>query len=170
MAYKCQVYIHIIFEQSPSKLSKVPINRDGEAVNGGRGGRDNPWRAAAVRTPSVIQLRVTYAAHTYLADDPLCVHVRFLPIHRSLPYVYTASEIQEMKFWRMSVRESNKIADPIRRSKNQAARLINAQLSKLSSITRQASLDFPALKRMHPFERVSSPSSIEFAVTRSADS
>ncbi|GAB9463974.1 hypothetical protein Gpo141_00001417 [Globisporangium polare] len=70
-----------------------------------------------------------------------------------LPYVYTASEIQEMKFWRMPVRESNKIADPIRRSKNQTARLINAQLSKLSSITRQASLDFPALKRMHPFER-----------------
>lgn len=83
--------------------------------------------------------------------------VRFLPIHRSLPYVYTASEIQEMKFWRMPVRESNKIADPIRRSKNQTARLINAQLSKLSSITRQASLDFPALKRMHPFERVSLP-------------
>ncbi|KAF1315996.1 Nucleolar gtp-binding protein 1-like isoform x1, partial [Globisporangium splendens] len=70
-----------------------------------------------------------------------------------LPYVYTASEIQEMKFWRMAVRESNKIADPIRRSKNQTSRLINAQLSKLSGITRQASLDFPALKRMHPFER-----------------
>uniref|UniRef100_K3WYY6 G domain-containing protein n=1 Tax=Globisporangium ultimum (strain ATCC 200006 / CBS 805.95 / DAOM BR144) TaxID=431595 RepID=K3WYY6_GLOUD len=70
-----------------------------------------------------------------------------------LPYVYTASEIQEMKFWRMTVRESNKIADPIRRSKNQTSRLINTQLSKLSAITRQASLDFPALKRMHPFER-----------------
>ncbi|KAL3662456.1 hypothetical protein V7S43_012313 [Phytophthora oleae] len=70
-----------------------------------------------------------------------------------LPYVRTASEIQEMKFWRANVRESNRIVDPAKRAKNQTSRLINMQLGKLSSITRQASLDFPALKRMHPFER-----------------
>ncbi|KAG1707198.1 hypothetical protein DVH05_026393 [Phytophthora capsici] len=72
---------------------------------------------------------------------------------QSLPYVRTASEIQEMKFWRASVRESNRIVDPIKRAKNHTSRLINMQLGKLSSVTRQASLDFPALKRMHPFER-----------------
>ncbi|KAL4138948.1 hypothetical protein PRIC2_002448 [Phytophthora ramorum] len=70
-----------------------------------------------------------------------------------LPYVRTASEIQEMKFWRAPVRESNRIVDPVKRAKNHTSRLINMQLSKLSSVTRQASLDFPALKRMHPFER-----------------
>ncbi|TMW66494.1 hypothetical protein Poli38472_004259 [Pythium oligandrum] len=70
-----------------------------------------------------------------------------------LPYVYTASEIQEMRFWRNSPRESNKIVDPVKRAKNHTSRLINAQLNKLSSITRQASLQFPALKKMHPFER-----------------
>eukprot|EP00644_Phytophthora_capsici_P001111 jgi/Phyca11/10002/fgenesh1_pm.PHYCAscaffold_43_\ len=58
-----------------------------------------------------------------------------------------------MKFWRASVRESNRIVDPIKRAKNHTSRLINMQLGKLSSVTRQASLDFPALKRMHPFER-----------------
>lgn len=68
--------------------------------------------------------------------------------------MHTASEIQEMKFWRLPMRESHKIADPVRRAKNQTARLINAQLSRLSGITRKASLAFPALKRMHPFERV----------------
>lgn len=68
--------------------------------------------------------------------------------------MHTASEIQEMKFWRLTARESHKIADPVRRAKNQTARLINAQLAKLSAVTRQASLAFPALKRMHPFERV----------------
>ncbi|KAF1788898.1 Vacuolar protein sorting-associated protein 13, C-terminal [Phytophthora cactorum] len=61
-----------------------------------------------------------------------------------LPYVCTASEIQEMKFWRAPVRESNRIADPIKRAKNHTSRLINLQLGKLSSVTRQASLDFPA--------------------------
>ncbi|RLN38459.1 hypothetical protein BBJ28_00012227, partial [Nothophytophthora sp. Chile5] len=71
----------------------------------------------------------------------------------ALPYVRTASEIQEMKFWRASVRESGRIIDPVKNAKNQTSRLINMQLGKLSSITRQASLDFPALKRMHPFER-----------------
>ncbi|KUF77143.1 hypothetical protein AM587_10010531 [Phytophthora nicotianae] len=70
-----------------------------------------------------------------------------------LPYVRTASEIQEMKFWRAPVRESNRIVDPIKRAKNHTSRLINMQLGKLSSITRQASLDFPALRRMHAFER-----------------
>ncbi|KAG3109203.1 hypothetical protein PI124_g18247 [Phytophthora idaei] len=70
-----------------------------------------------------------------------------------LPYVCTASEIQEMKFWRAPVRESNRIADPIKRAKNHTSRLINLQLGKLSSVTRQTSLDFPALRRMHPFER-----------------
>ncbi|KAE9029580.1 hypothetical protein PR001_g11494 [Phytophthora rubi] len=70
-----------------------------------------------------------------------------------LPYVRTASEIQEMKFWRAPVRESHRIVDPVKRAKNHTSRVINMQLSKLSSVTRQASLDFPALKRMHPFER-----------------
>ncbi|DBA04672.1 TPA: hypothetical protein N0F65_012255 [Lagenidium giganteum] len=70
-----------------------------------------------------------------------------------LPYIYTASEIQEMRFWRATARESNKIVDPIKRAKNQTSRLINQQLSKLSSITRQAAMNFPALKRLHPFER-----------------
>lgn len=72
-----------------------------------------------------------------------------------LPYVRTASEIQEMKFWRSTVRESNRIVDPIRRAKNQTSRLINLQLTKLSAITRKVSLECPALKQMHPFERVS---------------
>ncbi len=71
-----------------------------------------------------------------------------------LPYVYTASEIQEMKFWRLNVKESLKIVDPIKRARNQTSRMINMQLSKLSSITRQASMEFPALKKLHPFERV----------------
>lgn len=70
-----------------------------------------------------------------------------------LPYVHTASEIQGMRFWKHSPRESDKIADPVKRAKNHTSRLINAHLTKLSSITRQASLAFPALKRMHPFER-----------------
>ncbi|RLN72250.1 hypothetical protein BBJ28_00013943, partial [Nothophytophthora sp. Chile5] len=68
----------------------------------------------------------------------------------ALPYIRTASEIQEMKFWRASVSESDRIIDPVKNAKNQTSRLINMQLGKLSSITRQASLDFPALKRMHP--------------------
>ncbi|KAF4132479.1 50S ribosome-binding GTPase [Phytophthora infestans] len=72
---------------------------------------------------------------------------------QKLPYVRTASEIQEMKFWRAPVRESNRITDPIKRAKNHTSRLINMQLGKLSGVTRQASLDFPALRRMHPFER-----------------
>jgi hypothetical protein len=59
-----------------------------------------------------------------------------------------------MKFWRSTVKESHKIIDPIKRAKNQTSRLINFQLSKLSSITRQASLEFPALRNLHPFERV----------------
>ncbi|CAI5745853.1 unnamed protein product [Peronospora destructor] len=58
-----------------------------------------------------------------------------------------------MKFWRAPVRESHRIVDPVKRAKNHTSRLINMQLSKLSSITRQVSVDFPALKRMHPFER-----------------
>ncbi|KAG7388286.1 Choline/ethanolaminephosphotransferase 1 [Phytophthora pseudosyringae] len=70
-----------------------------------------------------------------------------------LPYVRTASEIQEMKFWRASMLESNRIVDPVKRAKNLTSRLVNMQLGKLSSVTRQVSLDFPALKRMHPFER-----------------
>lgn len=73
---------------------------------------------------------------------------------RSLPYVHTASEIQDMRFWRATVRESNRIADPVKRAKNQTSRLINQQLGKLSSITRQASLQFPALRTLAPFERV----------------
>ncbi|RQM11630.1 hypothetical protein DD237_004554 [Peronospora effusa] len=59
-----------------------------------------------------------------------------------LPYVRTASEIQEMKFWRAPVRESHRIVDPVKRAKNHTSRLINMQLSKLSSITRQVSMDF----------------------------
>ena len=59
-----------------------------------------------------------------------------------------------MKFWRAPVRESHRIVDPVKRAKNHTSRVINMQLSKLSSITRQVSVDFPALKRMHPFERV----------------
>ncbi|CAH0476762.1 unnamed protein product [Peronospora belbahrii] len=70
-----------------------------------------------------------------------------------LPYVRTASEIQEMKFWRAPMRESHRIVDPVKRAKNQTSRLINMQLSKLSSVTRQTSLRFPPLQRMHPFER-----------------
>jgi hypothetical protein len=68
--------------------------------------------------------------------------------------VRTASEIQEMKFWRAPVRESHRIVDPVKGAKNHTSRLINMQLAKLSSVTRQTSLDFPALKRLHPFERV----------------
>jgi hypothetical protein len=79
----------------------------------------------------------------------------------SLPYVYTASEIQEMRFWRASPRESNKIGDPVKRARNHTSRLINAQLTKLSAITRHASLQFPALKLMQPFERVRDGSSSE---------
>ncbi|KAI9913741.1 hypothetical protein PsorP6_005113 [Peronosclerospora sorghi] len=73
-----------------------------------------------------------------------------------LPYVPTASEIQEMKFWHASVRESDRILDPIKRAKNHTARLINMQLRKLSGVTRQVSLGFPAIKHFHPFERVTS--------------
>ncbi|TDH73068.1 uncharacterized protein CCR75_009055 [Bremia lactucae] len=70
-----------------------------------------------------------------------------------LPYVRTASEIQEMKFWRAPVSESNRIADPIKRAKNHTSRCINMLLGKLSEITRQVSLSFPVLNRLHPFER-----------------
>jgi GTP1/Obg family GTP-binding protein len=71
-----------------------------------------------------------------------------------LPYVHTAPEIQEMKFWRASVRESDRIADPVKRARNQTSRLINLQLGKLSAVTRKASLQFPALRQLQPFERV----------------
>lgn len=70
-----------------------------------------------------------------------------------LPYVYTASEIQEMRFWRASVQENYKIVDPVKRAKNHTSRLINHQLGKLSSMTRQLSLAFPPLRQLHPFER-----------------
>uniref|UniRef100_A0AAV1U1G8 Uncharacterized protein n=1 Tax=Peronospora matthiolae TaxID=2874970 RepID=A0AAV1U1G8_9STRA len=70
-----------------------------------------------------------------------------------LPYVHTVSEIQEMKFWRAPVRESHRIVDPVKRAKNHTSRLINVQLAKLSSVTRHVSLNFPALKHMHPFEQ-----------------
>ncbi|TYZ64692.1 hypothetical protein PybrP1_011044 [[Pythium] brassicae (nom. inval.)] len=88
-------------------------------------------------------------------DSPakMFLSIRYVNDMRRLPYVHTASEIQEMKFWRLPTRESHKIADPVRRAKNQTARLINAQLSRLSGVTRKASLSFPALKHMHPFER-----------------
>ncbi|CAI5733318.1 unnamed protein product [Hyaloperonospora brassicae] len=69
-----------------------------------------------------------------------------------LPYVRTASEIQEMRFWRAPVRESYRIADPVKRAKNHTSRLINGQLAKLSSVTRHVSLEFPALRHLHPFE------------------
>lgn len=89
-----------------------------------------------------------------LVLDTISLLLTSLLWHCRLPYVRTASEIQEMKFWRAPVRESHHIVDPIKRAKNHTSRVINMQLSKLSSVTRQASLDFPALKRMHPFERV----------------
>ncbi|KAG7395789.1 Choline/ethanolaminephosphotransferase 1 [Phytophthora boehmeriae] len=79
--------------------------------------------------------------------------IRYVNDMRRLPYVRTASEIQEMKFWRAPVRESHRIVDPIKRAKNHTSRLINMQLGKLSAVTRKASLEFPALKNMHPFER-----------------
>ncbi|KAJ0408742.1 hypothetical protein P43SY_001966 [Pythium insidiosum] len=79
--------------------------------------------------------------------------IRYVNDMRRLPYVHTASEIQEMRFWKTTPRESNKIPDPVKRAKNHTSRLINAQLAKLSSITRQASLQFPALRGLHPFER-----------------
>ncbi|KAL7686492.1 putative GTP binding domain, P-loop containing nucleoside triphosphate hydrolase [Plasmopara halstedii] len=70
-----------------------------------------------------------------------------------LPYVRTAAEILEMKFWRASVSENNRIVDPIKRAKNYTSRCINMQLKNLSDVTRQTSLAFPALRCMHPFER-----------------
>ena len=59
-----------------------------------------------------------------------------------------------MRFWKASVHEKRHLLDPIKRAKNQVARLINYNLQKLSAVTRKASLAFPALSRMHAFERV----------------
>ncbi|OQR92458.1 hypothetical protein ACHHYP_03684 [Achlya hypogyna] len=68
-----------------------------------------------------------------------------------LPYVNTAPEILEMRFWRHTVKEKV-MADPIRRAKNQTARLINYQLGKLAAVTSHVAKDFPPLKKLHPFE------------------
>ncbi|CCI47363.1 unnamed protein product [Albugo candida] len=62
-------------------------------------------------------------------------------------------EINQMRFWKASVHEKRHIVDPIKRAKNQVARLINYNLQKLSAATRKTSLAFPALSRMHAFER-----------------
>ncbi|CAK4076824.1 unnamed protein product, partial [Aphanomyces euteiches] len=68
-----------------------------------------------------------------------------------LPYVKTAPEILEMRFWRHQVREKA-MADPIRRTKNQTDRLINYHLLKLASLTSHVANEFPALRTLHPFE------------------
>ncbi|KAF0683398.1 Aste57867_24522 [Aphanomyces stellatus] len=68
-----------------------------------------------------------------------------------LPYVKTAPEILEMRFWRHTMKE-RAIADPIRRTKNQTDRLINYHLLKLASITSHVANKFPALRTLHPFE------------------
>ncbi|ETV96310.1 hypothetical protein H310_10475 [Aphanomyces invadans] len=68
-----------------------------------------------------------------------------------LPYVKTAPEILEMRFWRHSIKEKA-IVDPIRRAKNKTDRLINYQLLKLASITSHVANEFPALRSLHPFE------------------
>lgn len=70
-----------------------------------------------------------------------------------LPYVRTALEILEMKFWRASVSECDRIGDPIKRARNHTSRCINMHLGKLSNVTRRVSLNFPALRHMHPFEQ-----------------
>jgi len=46
------------------------------------------------------------------------------------------------------------MVDPIRRTKNQTARLINYQLSKLASVTSHVAKEFPPLRSLHPFEHV----------------
>ncbi|EQC32437.1 hypothetical protein SDRG_10176 [Saprolegnia diclina VS20] len=68
-----------------------------------------------------------------------------------LPYVNTAPEILEMRFWRHTIKEKV-MADPIRRTKNQTARLINYQLSKLAGVTSHVAKAFPPLKTLHSFE------------------
>ncbi|ETV81844.1 hypothetical protein H257_05407 [Aphanomyces astaci] len=78
-------------------------------------------------------------------------HGRVYGALQRLPYVKTAPEILEMRFWRHTVKEKVMV-DPIRRAKNQTDRLINYQLAKLASITSHVANEFPALRSLHPFE------------------
>ncbi|OQR90828.1 hypothetical protein THRCLA_09193, partial [Thraustotheca clavata] len=56
-----------------------------------------------------------------------------------------------MRFWRHNIKEKQ-MADPIRRTKNRTARLINYQLSKLAAVTSHIAREFSPLKTLHPFE------------------